>query len=203
MNIENVCKEWFFISCLKPLQWYQKDAWVVSFLSTGNTMMCYLDLPCENQDNFHCLKSIKINLLQHGLHEPCFFREHPPTQWGSLGTAVWLPSPSRDLFRSCRTLPPPPETLQGPQGHLCWGTQSTPSLLFLSPQVSKSILSHFFSHCLPPLILLLQPPSATKTLTPALNTIIYFPSTWGQNCLKTYFTPFSLDYEKLISHKFI
>lgn len=39
-----------------------------------------------------------------------------------------------------------------------------------------------------------QPPSATKTLTPALNKIIYFPSTQSQNGLKTYFTSFAWDY---------
>lgn len=54
---------------------------------------------------------------------------------------------------------------------------------------SQRAIYHTFSltpHCLPPLILTLKPLSATKTLRPALNKIICFPKTWGQNCLKTY-----------------
>lgn len=162
--------------------------------------MHYLDLWCENQVNFHCLQSVRINLLQHGLHESCSSREYPPTQWGSPGTAVWIPSPAWGLFRGCRTPSLPPETPQEPQGHLCWGTQSTSSPPTAFPSgLKEPFITLFLSPDITPAVL-----SATKTLTPALNTIIYFPSTWDQNCLKTYFTFFALDYvtEKFISHKF-
>lgn len=51
---------------------------------------------------------------------------------------------------------------------------------------------------------LLQPPVTTKTLAPALNTSIYFPSTLDQNCLKAFLTSFALDHvtEKFLCYNF-
>jgi len=116
------------------------------------------------------------------VHEPCSFREYPPSQWFSRGCNVDTHS----------TVGP----LQGLQGNTCSTTESAgasrdisaggpgapPPHLLLSPQGLQCCFSHFFPH--PSLCLLTEAASAAHQHYQNLDTCTQYNYLLSK-CLRT------------------